>query len=509
MSATLDDALARIALLFGGTSEPAPDSLSDADYLTLLSTIQTEDIAALTTQKPAVPKFLYFGCQRFDRWSPPSPFVVPDSYSQSFNAFLIALVAAAQGPLAINTLMPRLHAVRTRLFDNFAYVYGRPAQAQRANRSTLLDELEALPWPIDMKRRNDFLRERSDTLSVLHSIEANSIGTRLRTSMPYAWSPSDLKGTARWRDIEVSFTLTVSESGSPEGFTASPGAALQSMSASRWQYATTSVDLYFHGLIDCAAWTPARQHLEGGPSELEHGWPNCYTVAFELLYDLYWRVCPVDRVGASWAPAPRDLASVQCSYETAEQTNIWCSQRSLGGWQLSIPEAQVTRCDLGVLDRPTSWHRCESQAQAYLSLGDTDEALLLLNIAVEALLDERLGEFASAQEDPQTAMRELTAGKLLFAEAEEVVAAQYPDLRGKVQWPERSMQPSRYAQIKWACQLFNLRCSKIDAVRHYSKVSRKRNDLVHGRQADRVPVATVTDALVGLQWLVDNFVLGE
>lgn len=138
-----------------------------------------------------------------------------------------------------------------------------------------------------------------------------------------------------------------------------------------------------------------------------------------------------------------------------------------------------------------------------MGLGATREALLWLNMGVEALIDERIDSFRETAPD---IFDLLTTSKLLLQEAEDVLTKQFPDLGGKVSWPETAVKPSRWSQIKELHRAFNRPESYRETQKHYGKIVNRRNGVVHGSDSDPVVAGEVSQGLESLDWLASNLV---
>jgi hypothetical protein len=121
------------------------------------------------------------------------------------------------------------------------------------------------------------------------------------------------------------------------------------------------------------------------------------------------------------------------------------SVQHLGGWTITSlggttpPEETV---HLGEVRAPSYWQQCLTYARSNMTLGETRQALLWANMAVEALLDQRLEQLAS-EAGNEDILAQLQGGRLVFRQAEEILSEQYPEMAGKVNWPDRQMQLSR------------------------------------------------------------------
>lgn len=139
----------------------------------------------------------------------------------------------------------------------------------------------------------------------------------------------------------------------------------------------------------------------------------------------------------------------------------------------------------------------------YLELGDTNEALFWLNVGVEALILERFGQI-----EAMTGIIGL-AGQLgnpreFWAQAEEVVAKQFPHMAGQVRWPSAALHVSVFGKLKVLYRRVRMRTPLEELLRQYRDISGNRNDLFHGKSTARTSVLDIVKAMAALSWIDDH-----
>ena len=136
----------------------------------------------------------------------------------------------------------------------------------------------------------------------------------------------------------------------------------------------------------------------------------------------------------------------------------------------------------------------------YLELGDTNEALFWVNVAVEALIIRRFQEIEALVGSPGLA-EELGSPKEFWADAEEMLAQQYPCMAGKVKWPSSQIHVSLFGKIKALCRRVPMQATHKEIIKQYRVISGERNDLFHGKMGGRTSVETVLKAFDALKWI--------
>jgi hypothetical protein len=502
-----NEALTTIRSTFSGDDKG--DSISDSMWIELLDALNVASNHITFRAEPAVRKFLYYGCVQFDRWNVPTPFTVsPDSH-EKFSSFLNSLMAVE--PIgSVNLSIFHVHEQKTKLFDKHAYVSGRQSWSlpEPGTLREYIDCTRHLPEPIDIGMRTEFVKQRDELLNVIRAMEDDSLTTVFSTALPYPICTRDMRLTGTWRKLRFSVLLEP-EFRSAEGFETEGDGITRPMGSTRWQAGRTKVAIHFTGLVDGNAWTPAMRAIEGNESPVS-GWPSCYTICFALLYDISWQVRNQDDgIADLWPPSPRDISAIELYMLTPQDERLDYKMMQLGMWRTEVGQAgDRMDVDLGEVVLPAYWKRCRITAASYLSLGDTRESLIWLNIGVEALIDERICEMAEASGNP-AALAIITGKKSVWLEAEQIVSRQFPEVAGRIRWPDTEVHQSKYTQIKLAHEHFRLRSSKNQANRNYSNISQDRNSLIHGSSVELVPVDRVLEAMGAFDWLAENFMTDQ
>ena len=139
----------------------------------------------------------------------------------------------------------------------------------------------------------------------------------------------------------------------------------------------------------------------------------------------------------------------------------------------------------------------------YLELGDTNEPLVWLNVAVESLIAERFKEIEAVIGRPGLAA-DLGSPKEFWAEAEAIISKQIPEVAGKVRWPTAAIHVSVFSKLRALYRLVPMKTPLDELLSKYRDVSGERNDLFHGKRATRVTVPTIEAASQALSWIHAN-----
>lgn len=494
--------------MFPAESDPAKDyhKHSEEEYLRILHALRKHVRLGHEKTCSCVPKFLYSGCLKFDRFTVPTPFVVDPGQHRSFELFLDALMdVERKNPM--NTATFRIHEVRGRIYrENDS----RPlASIEPSDVRSYRQEVERIPKPDHPEKLSEFLAEKEKCLAILDGITDVSLRTTIKTRIPFVLHLSPLSIALRWEGINVCIEATPDFTPTSGSFVTASGAAMQQVGPSRWQAGHTDLEMSFKALIDCDAFAEPLQGLH--KQELpEVGWPQCFTKAFHILRDVAWRLRLEHGGERQWILAPRDIGDVTWTINTAHQSQIgWVMKSSPAAMMhLFIPTAERLTLDLGDLREPKWSDQCRSLAVMYFEMGQREEALFWLNVGVEALFEERFRELANAS-GHATLEKDLNSPKAFWDQAEEVIAAQFPNLAGKTKWPDDERHVNVYAKLKYLYKALAMKTNLKELLKRYSRIQRHRNDLFHGRRTAEVTIETVTKGIESFDWIIENFVLRQ
>lgn len=423
--------------------------------------------------------------------------------SNVFDRFLVALEAA--DPAGNNNVaLLRLHQIKTKLYDAFAVktMHDLVLSVDEAKLGELEEACQALSEPSDAGKRQDFANEKARVLSLITSLRSGSVSLKIETSLPHPVVLHTVEGTGTWRGLDFRYAV-VPEAADTEGLAALDAATIRTVGPSRWPSGTSKVSLTLSALVDHAQPSPLLaipSTQADGPFESQ---PLVQSVAYELIHDLIVGIQErkPDIVDPVWSVRPRDLSRSGFSSIADDVAVFSAPLLALSGWRVTVLDKSTTSIDFESLASPPYWSICRRNAQAYLGLGATREALLWLNMGVEALIDERIDELRESA--PET-FDVLTSSKLVFQEAEEVLGQQFPDMAGKVAWPDAAIKPSRWSQIKGLHRAFNRPGSFKEPQNHYKTIVNRRNGVVHGSDSTPVDASEVSNGLQSLAWLANN-----
>jgi hypothetical protein len=503
----VEEAERRIREVFP-TEEGSKNTLNDEETLALLDATQEAIRSGWRAPGDSLATFLFYTCAKFDPWDAPRPIVVAPTSIKNFELAL-ALFRLVEDQRQDYVALFELDSVRTRLYQEAAIVPGR-FMASGVDYQGYRARLSEIPVPSMASQRAGYRERRILIERLLNGLESNSLKSALQLHLPYALHHQALDAQFEWHGTHTAISLQPQVSRDRLGGMAVevPGAALTPVHVTRWQAATSSVRIQLDGLLDPSYYTPALRNQAGEMQNPYEGWPSAYTFAFLLLYDFAWELRVNYQGEQHWIPAPGDIMQLQYFLLDHAGNQLDMNAVSIGGIKATFGEPGVLSLLLGELAPPPWWQRCKAQAALYLDLGDTAEALLWANIAAEALFEERFTEFALELNRPDLE-EELNSPAAIWIDAEEILNQQFPEMAGRVRWPDIKRHVSIYTKLKYVHRELNLACTLKETQKHYATISRQRNSLFHGASSVRPSADYLVEVLHELDWLSDNFVIAK
>lgn len=449
-------------------------------------------------------RFLYAACVRHDRWAVPTPIVVPLVQHERF-ASLVDSLDAMEGPGSLNTPVFKIDRLLSEIYA--AYSMTPLDSIDGVQLDVFRAAVLTVPVPDHDEKRPEFEGARARALSILGGLRDRSLRTTIKTKLPYAIHKNPLRVSLQWRGLclQVVASPTFLQS---EGF-ASMQPHSQPVGPSRWQAAVTDVSIEIPALVDLEADRDGL--LSFGVGSLPTSkWPFWAVASFEIIHDMAWMIRLAHSGELQWVPAPRDLGDTELYLTTASDEKFqWKLLGSPGAlFHVFAGSSQEKHVNIGQLEAP-SWHlRCRDLAKVYLELGETNEALFWVNVAIESLFQYVFKMVAAAfPGDNLDAV--LSSSAVYWDEAETILTRQFPGMKGKVAWPDSDQHVSIYRKLKYLFRKYEFACSQKDLMTNYRQISSDRNPLFHGTTERRIDASQIESALESFDWIKRCFVLRD
>ena len=118
---------------------------------------------------------------------------------------------------------------------------------------------------------------------------------------------------------------------------------------------------------------------------------------------------------------------------------------------------------------------------------------------MEALIEEFIQRIAKSKE----MLAEIEGEEHKFDTAEEILTQQFPEMKGRVKWPDIVIHTSVFTKLKRAIRMSNKVHLQKDILKKYSQVNAKRNTLFHGGSVN-IEVEDIEKAFNAYEWLREH-----
>ena len=276
------------------------------------------------------------------------------------------------------------------------------------------------------------------------------------------------------------------------------GTTMTTTGPSKWTSTTCEIEIGTNCLIDILEERPKVILREG----LDNGghWTAVFDFTFKVVCAIWTYIHLQEDVAGAWPPLPNDIQYIDCrvSADNKEYDHEFASNPALvyHFTSLNKPTAVI---EIGNSVEPLWSAYAYMFAKVYAESGQLKEAIFWLNVSVEALVEEFIQRVAKTKE--MLAMIEGVERK--FDKAEAILAEQFPEMKGKVQWPDVVIHTSVFTKLKRAITLSGFVISVKDVTKKYSQVNAKRNALFHGRETE-ITVVDVDNAFAAYGWLKEH-----
>ena len=446
--------------------------------------------------------FLFFACQRFDRWMGLSmQYVMPPTLSETFAKF-VEYLSIAEGSRQNYSPAFRFAVIKNKLLGTFDM---RPAESISTDELlSFKAEAEAIVPPDHVSEivSEFYETEKRSLLNLIASIEDRSVRTTINTTLPYVLHLSPIVAKLTWKNIPVTMKLTPLPG--VDGPSLKMGAGVQPQGPTRWQTGETEIEIELEALIDCdkAVEDLQAQEENAPPSE---GSPQSYSLTFNLVHEFAWILRLREGGEKQWIPSPRDLYSISWATIAGDDELLAKQYMTPGaGVKMFAPITETLNLDIGELAAMPRHEKCRSLALMYLSAGETNEALFWLNVGIEAFFTRAFRQIAH-QVQRLDLEQELASPRAFWAPAEEVVTEQFPAMAGRVQWPSETIHVSMFGKLKHLHRTVAMKTDFKEITKHYQLVQKGRNALFHGTSDERIAVKEVREAVESFDWIVQNF----
>ena len=442
----------------------------------------------------AVGEFLYNGALSFNRFIGLRPNYIDDDMYSMFCEFLASL-QSLDGKYQGRTFFFHLGKNKWKIFRECNLL------PYDEDMKTLLDECEEeinkLRFPTENKLVcKNLENQKEEIIGLINDIRSGLIKTRIHTTLPFILTNTKASVNLKVNGVNVKAKISNHSQGSSLPRTeVAEGSTMTTSAPSKWTTTTCEIDIEADCLMDGLELKP---NVILQNKEDNRYWTADYDFTYQVISTIWMYIQQQEDISGTWPPLPTDIhyISYQVSgsqiYDKMTTTNpalVYCFRG------LNKPTQHYE-----INDSLPSWSAYTHQfAKVYAKSGQLKESIFWLNVSVEALVEEFIQKTATSKET----LAEIEGDEYKFNTAEEILAEQFPEMKGKVQWPQTVIHTSVFIKLKRAVKMSDKACLLKDVMKKYSIVNSNRNALFHGKSVE-IKVETVAKAFGAYDWLKEN-----
>ncbi|WP_277213695.1 hypothetical protein [Isoptericola croceus] len=394
--------------------------------------------------------------------------------------------------------------MKRRVAIEFGYkpVVGWPVTESAALLAEMSEIESALPAP---PSGDSALQELENARQMMPGAN-DELRSTLRFSLPHPLTRRETSVAVEYEGLIA--RVTIKPSPSPTGgvqFEGAQPADIEDSSPGAWSVGASEIVVVASGLID---WTASVPKYEIGDLPGDES-PALGKLSADLVRAVLVSLATKspDELSGQWLPLPADVKQIHFMVGTVDAPSAYhMTFMPMNSTRITVLDADSIEVDLGSLTAPRPWEAARAYALGALRAGRSFDAVAWANVAIEALIDEKLYELTEMSAADGAAV---LTGSSIYSEAEDILAKQFPEMAHKVDWPAVEKAPSRYRQIKAIARVLPIQGNANDLKTAYRNVSDKRNDVMHGRAVDTIAVDVAETAIDNLQAFIGMFGTGD
>lgn len=331
---------------------------------------------------------------------------------------------------------------------------------------------------IEREQSLNIEKTRLQLMEFLNSFKSGMI-TNIKTTLPYKLVQKNSTFHLHVDGVEVDVAIENEIKSSPiQHVQFVPDATLDEMGLSKNSYSQSTLSFVFHCLIDEGVNLDSVSYSD----KEEFSWNYLYDFTYKAIRAIWNHLQSLGDDHVSWPPLPQDIGSIYWSVQSGEKKlDSGCLTNPATGFHISSNKRGVTHYEIPDEKAPLWSDNAYYYARLYAKSGQWEEAIFWINVASEALIDEFLRKISKDSDTYEN----LTTQENKFQSSEEILSEQYPEMSGKVSWPNTPIQASVYTKLKRALDYLKKdkkETKKIIGI--YSSINKKRNKLFHGSAHD-------------------------
>lgn len=446
----------------------------------------------------AVKKFLYYGSIKFNKFSIPSSIVSTEDDFINFKLFLSALWGM-EGKESGNAPTQEIHKLKWEIYNRFNFKKIKEDDSVELNK--YLNRLNLLSIPDFYKEKIVEFDEQKQKLSLLIlGMLSNTLLTKIKTRLPYKFSNKRTFISFEMDDVNVEVEIIPHYLGCNDSFLqVDLNSTMESSGASRWQNFISEINITLKGLVDDSRSVPSLMLIASKDDDcIDENWNYLFDITYRIIENLWWHFKKNNIVTSNWTPAPKDIPFIEFSQWNREtQIEFKLMSNPSNVYHIGNNNVEFEKYNIKYL-KEVKWNtKSYLYAQIYSEIGQYKEALFWLNVATESLIDD----FINSVITDEKLLSELSGNVSSFESAESILSQQFPEMKGKVKWPNSTRHPSVYTKISKVIKECKFPLSEKEVLSKYSNINSERNKLFHGIPLD-IQANKLKKAFDAYEWLM-------
>ncbi len=465
----------KILTLYKGGLE-AYKTVKQDEYKNLFYAVKSYMFSGNKDWVSAVGEFLCHGAMAFDRFIGARPAYVDDDSYNMFCSFLAAL-QKLDGNFYNRTYFFHLEKVKWQIFKECSLSPNNDEIKVLLNKCE--EEIGKLILPRGEERFvKNLSNKRQEVVGLINDIRNGLVKTNIHTTLPFILTNSDATVDLRINGVKVKVKIANHSQGSTlPGTKVAEGSTLITSAPSKWTTTTCELDIEADCLLDGLQIRPS---IALGEKEDDRYWNAAFDFTYQVISAIWIYTQQHENITGTWPPLPNDIHYI--SYQVISDGKVYDGEYSSNP-ALIYRFTSLNKSPLHYVINETSpgWSAYTYQfAKVYAKSGQLKESIFWLNVSVEALVEEFIRKVATSKE----ILAEIEGNEYKFDTAEEILVQQYPEMKGKVEWPNIIIHTSVFTKLKRAIQKSDKPHLQKDILKKYSQISAKRNALFHGDSVD-------------------------
>lgn len=342
-------------------------------------------------------------------------------------------------------------------------------------------------------------KDKEELQELIDSIKSGSVRTVIRTTLPYKLTDTDAEIKLAVDGVKVDVKAKHHSQGCTIPIAqVAEGSTMATTGPSKWSTTTCELIIEAHCLTDVLEERP-KVILRSGEDDGGY-WTSVFDFTFKVACAIWTYVQQHGEVTGSWPPLPNDIHYIDCRvYVGDKEFDQEFSTNPALVYHFTSLKKPTSVIEIGERSQPQWSVYAYLYAKVYAESGQLKEAIFWLNVSVEALVEEFVQRIATTKE----MLDKIEGDEHKFDTAEEILVEQFPEMKGKVNWPDTVIHTSVFTKLKRALKISGRAINQKEVIKKYSQVNAKRNTLFHGGEAE-INVDDVDKAFGAYDWLRKN-----